>query len=125
MLNLKEKAQIGKGTNIFNIIWFKLFRKGAIQSRAPFLEFTKIFKFSCNEVPYFFYYIYEWNYWKLLVRKKAGEKRYRMKREMNGKIAMIAAAAMLCFSGCGMESPAQEENTIGNGTDTGILDCLD
>lgn len=48
-----------------------------------------------------------------------------MKREMNGKIAMIVAAAMLCFSGCGMESPAQEENTIGNGTDTGILDCLD
>lgn len=34
MLNLKEKAQIGKGTNIFNI-WFKLFRKGAIQSGAP------------------------------------------------------------------------------------------
>ena len=26
-----------------------------------------------------------------------------MKREMNGKIAMIVTAAMLCFTGCGME----------------------
>ena len=35
-----------------------------------------------------------------------------MKREMNGKIAMIVTAAMLCFTGCGMEAPVQEDSSI-------------
>jgi len=35
-----------------------------------------------------------------------------MKREMNGKLAMIVAAAMLCMTGCGMESPIQDDSAI-------------
>lgn len=35
-----------------------------------------------------------------------------MKREMNGKIVMIVTAVMLCFAGCGMEAPVQEDSSI-------------
>ncbi len=33
-----------------------------------------------------------------------------MKRKINGKLALIVATAMLCMSGCGMESPIQKDN---------------
>ena len=44
-----------------------------------------------------------------------------MKREMNGKLAMIVAAAMLCMTGCGMESPIQDDSVIGSESLPGMV----
>ena len=44
-----------------------------------------------------------------------------MKREMNGKLAMIVAAAMLCMTGCGIESPIQDDSVIGSESLPGMV----
>ena len=48
-----------------------------------------------------------------------------MKRKMNGKLAMIVAAAMLCMTGCGMESLIQDDSMIGSESLPGMVKVED